>query len=114
MVAVCLLAFAWCWWGRIHLGSLWSAGINRREGHRIADTGPYAMVRHPVCLGLILAMFAFAVARALPGAQLIALYFVIFFNFKARLEEDFLRQEFGAAYDAYCQQVARFVPFLKP
>ena len=114
MVVVSILAFAWCWWARIHLGSLWSAGINRREGHRIVDTGPYGIVRHPIYTGLILATFAFALIRARPATLLIALAVAIFFSVKARLEERFLRQEFGAAYDTYSQRVARLVPFLRP
>ena len=113
MVAVCVLAFAWCWWARIHLGSLWSAGINRREGHCIVDTGPYGIVRHPIYTGLILAMFAYALVRGRPATLLVALSVAIFFSYKARLEERFLRQEFGAAYDTYSQRVARLVPFLK-
>lgn len=113
MVAVSILAFAWCWWARIHLGSLWSVGINRREGHRIVDTGPYGVVRHPIYMGLILAMFAFALVRGRPATLLITLSVAIFFTFKARLEERFLRQEFGAAYDTYSQRVARLVPFLR-
>ena len=113
MVAVSILAFAWCWWARIHLGSLWSVGINRREGHRIVDTGPYGVVRHPIYMGLILAMFAFALVRGRPATLLIALSVAIFFSFKARLEERFLRQELGAAYDTYSQRVARLVPFLR-
>jgi protein-S-isoprenylcysteine O-methyltransferase Ste14 len=64
-------------------------------------------------MGLILAMFAFALVRGRPATLLITLSVAIFFTFKARLEERFLRQEFGAAYDTYSQRVARLVPFLR-
>ena len=111
MVAVCAIGFAWCWWARLHLGNLWSAGVSRKEGHRVIDTGPYGIVRHPIYTGAILAMFAFAAARARPFDLLIALLVAVFFTCKARLEERFLQQELGAAYDAYRQRVPMLVPF---
>jgi protein-S-isoprenylcysteine O-methyltransferase Ste14 len=114
MVAVCAIGLAWCWWARLHLGKLWSAGVSRKEGHRVIDTGPYGIVRHPIYTGAILAMFAFAAARARPFDLLAALLVTVFFGCKARLEERFLQQEFGAAYDAYRQRVPMLVPFLRP
>jgi len=113
MVAVCAIGFAWCWWARLHLGNLWSAGVSRKEGHRVIDTGPYGIVRHPIYTGAILAMFAFAAARARPFDLLGALLVAVFFTCKARLEERFLQEEFGAAYDAYRQRVPMLVPFLR-
>ena len=41
------------WWARIHLGRFWSNAITRKEGHRVIDTGPYGLVRHPIYTGLI-------------------------------------------------------------
>ena len=113
MTAVCAIAFAWCWWARLHLGNLWSAGVSRKEGHRVVDTGPYGIVRHPIYTGAILAMFTFAAVRGRPIDLLFALFVAVFFSLKARLEERFLRQEFGSAYDTYSRRVARLVPFLR-
>lgn len=48
LVALAVAGFAFCWWARLHLGSLWSGSVTRKEGHRIVDTGPYALVRHPI------------------------------------------------------------------
>src|SRR4051812_1774737 len=46
VLAVCGMFFAW--WARLHLGRLWSGRVTRKEGHRVVDTGPYALVRHPI------------------------------------------------------------------
>ena len=113
MVAVCAFGFAWCWWARLHLGNLWSAGVSRKEGHRVVDSGPYSIVRHPIYTGAILAVFAFAVARASPFDLLVALLFTVFFTCKARVEERFLQEELGMAYDAYRRRVPMLVPFLR-
>ena len=113
LVAVCAIGFAWCWWARLHLGTLWSAGVSRKEGHSIVDTGPYGIVRHPIYTGAIVAVFAFSGVRASLFAFLVALLVTCFFALKARMEERFLRQELGAGYDAYRQRVPMLVPFLR-
>ena len=108
-IAVAGLAFAW--WARIHLGTLWSGRVTRKAGHRVVDTGPYGIVRHPIYTGLIAAMLATALLRPGPfgiaGIALIALSFVI----KYRLEERFLMEELGPEYAAYRKRVPALVPF---
>jgi len=107
-----LPGFVFAWWARLHLGRLWSGAVTRKEGHRIVDTGPYAIVRHPIYTGLLAATLATALAEAtlpaLGGCALIALGL----GLKARLEEEFLRQELGAeAYDSYRRRVPMLLPF---
>ncbi len=68
----------------------------RKEGHHVVDTGPYALVRHPIYTGLIVATLATAAAQAtvtgLIGAVLIALGLWL----KARTEETLPATELGA------------------
>jgi protein-S-isoprenylcysteine O-methyltransferase Ste14 len=115
LAALTLAGISFTWWARIHLGRFWSNAITRKEGHRVIDTGPYGLVRHPIYTGLIGGMLATGVAvgtvTALLGAMLIS------FGMwqKARLEEGFLANELGAdAYGSYCRRVPRLVPFLRP
>jgi protein-S-isoprenylcysteine O-methyltransferase Ste14 len=113
LAAVALAGLVFTWWARIHLGRLWSGAITRKEGHRIVDSGPYALVRHPIYTGLIAAIMASALAEAtataLSGAALIVLSFWV----KARAEERFLTAELGAeAYAAYRRRVPMLVPLL--
>ena len=112
MVAICAIGLCWCWWARIHLGNLWSAGVSRKEGHRVIDTGPYGIVRHPIYTGAFLAVFATTAVHAKPFVLLMALFLTVVFTCKAFLEERFLREEFGDSYDAYRQRVPMLVPFL--
>jgi len=104
---------AFAWWGRIYLGRLWSNGITRKENHRVVDTGPYGLVRHPIYTGQIFAILttgiAVATVTSLLGAALIALGLWQ----KARLEERFLTAELGEqSYGAYCRRVPMLIPFL--
>ena len=52
MVLLCAMGFGFAWWARLHLGQLWSAFVTRKADHRIVDTGPYGIVRHPTIPGL--------------------------------------------------------------
>ena len=110
LLALVLAGFLFAWWARIHLGALWSGTIQRKQNHRIVDTGPYALVRHPIYTGLLLAGFATAIARgrweALIGAALFALGCWI----KARNEERFLSEELGPEYAAFRKRVPMLIP----
>jgi isoprenylcysteine carboxyl methyltransferase (ICMT) family protein YpbQ len=113
MAVVVVMGISFTWWGRIHLGRYWSNAITHKEDHRIIDTGPYGMVRHPIYTGLILAILATGVAVGTWTALLGAL-FVSFGEWqKARMEEVFLTAELGPEnYGPYCRRVPMIVPFL--
>lgn len=107
--------FAFCWWARLHLGALWSGSVTRKEGHRIVETGPYALVRHPIYTGLITSVLAIALLHATAPALLGVALVVLGFWLKARLEERFLRAELGPAdYDAYAARTPMLAPKLPP
>lgn len=99
-------------WARIHLGELWSGWITRKAGHRIVDTGPYAIVRHPIYTGILLAIFATAAVKGTIPALLGALIIAFGMWMKARLEERWLRAELDpGAYDDYRRRVPMLIPF---
>ena len=107
-----LAAFAFAWWARLHLGRLWSGMLTIREGHKVIDTGPYRLVRHPIYTGFIGACWTLALIKATPaalgGAAILALVMAI----KAKNEESFLRRELGShAYDDYARRTPMLIPF---
>lgn len=104
--------FAFCWWARVHLGALWSGSVTRKADHRIIQSGPYALVRHPIYTGLLLALIAQTGFRTSFAAVLGLALVGWSFWWKARIEERFLRAELGAgAYDAYRARTSMLVPF---
>ena len=107
-----VLSFLFTWWARLYLGRLWSSSVTRKADHHVVDTGPYAIVRHPIYTGLIAAGLATAAqngtAAAFAGVIVMSLGFFI----KARLEERFLREQLGTeAYDSYRRRVPMLIPF---
>jgi protein-S-isoprenylcysteine O-methyltransferase Ste14 len=112
LVLVVLSGMAFAWWARLYLGRLWSSSVTKKADHRVVDTGPYAIVRHPIYTGIILACAATAAQLGAPLAVAGALVLWVGFWIKARLEERFLRDQLGeGAYDAYRQKVPMLVPF---
>jgi protein-S-isoprenylcysteine O-methyltransferase Ste14 len=115
VAVVVVLGLSFTWWGRIHLGHFWSNAITHKEDHRIIDTGPYGMVRHPIYTGQIIGLLATGIAIA-NWAAMLGVILISFGEWqKARMEERFLSVELGAAaYGAYCRRVPMIIPFLKP
>lgn len=111
-VAFIALGIAFAWWARIHLGRLWSGHITRKANHRVVDTGPYGLVRHPIYTGLLLAILATMAAKGtILGIAGAALLLVGIWR-KARLEERWLSDELGAGdYAAYRRRTPMLVPF---
>jgi protein-S-isoprenylcysteine O-methyltransferase Ste14 len=113
LAGVSVLGFGFTWWARLHLGRLWSAAVTRKEGHRVVDTGPYRLVRHPIYTGVILAGAVIALLKASALAAIGFMVFTASFVLKGKLEERFLREQLGAeAYDGYSRRTPMLVPFL--
>jgi protein-S-isoprenylcysteine O-methyltransferase Ste14 len=112
MVGVAVVGLLFAWWARFHLGRLWSAAVGRKAEHHVVDTGPYAIVRHPIYTGIIIASTATSALRGTALAWLGASVMTIGWMIKARMEEKFLREQLGAAaYDDYARRVPMLSPF---
>ena len=105
-------AFAFCWWARLHLGPWWSGVAGRTADHRIIDTGPYRLVRHPIYTGILTALLAMALLKGTAAALIGLALAIAGFVLKCQLEERFLRAELGAeSYDAYRARTPMLIPF---
>jgi protein-S-isoprenylcysteine O-methyltransferase Ste14 len=114
MVVIAFVGLLFTWWARIHLGRLWSSSVGRKADHRVVDTGPYAIVRHPIYSGITLASIATAVLRGTLAAWVGVVVMTLGWYVKARMEEEFLREELGAdVYRAYERRVPMLLPLLR-
>jgi protein-S-isoprenylcysteine O-methyltransferase Ste14 len=115
VAVVVVLGLSFTWWARIHLGRFWSNAITHKEDHRIIDTGPYGVVRHPIYTGQIIGLLATGIAIGNWAAMLGVVLISLGEWQKARMEERFLTAELGSdVYGPYCRRVPMIVPFLKP
>jgi protein-S-isoprenylcysteine O-methyltransferase Ste14 len=111
LVALAALSLGFTGWARLALGDLWSGSITLKEGHRVVQTGPYAIVRHPIYTGILAAALATAAAKATLPALLGCALVVGGLRLKAGLEEALLRRELGTPYEAYRRRVPMLIPF---
>ena len=114
LAAIVFAGLLFTWWARVHLGRLWSSSVGRKADHYVVDTGPYGIVRHPIYTGVILASIATAAMRGTALAWLGSCLMTTGWVIKARLEEEFLREQLGAeAYGGYARRVPMLAPLLK-
>jgi protein-S-isoprenylcysteine O-methyltransferase Ste14 len=99
-------------WARRHLGRNWSGIVTVKQDHELIRSGPYALMRHPIYTGLLLAILGTAVAigewRSLIAFALITVGFVL----KFKTEERFMSETFGERYARYRAEVRALIPFV--
>jgi protein-S-isoprenylcysteine O-methyltransferase Ste14 len=102
-------------WARLALGEMYnvssSMGAQLYADHWLVTHGPFALVRHPMYLGIILASV---------GGLLIYRTWTLLFTtvgflglaLRARREEQALAAEFGEQWEEYCRRVPGWIPRL--
>jgi protein-S-isoprenylcysteine O-methyltransferase Ste14 len=99
-------------WARRRLGRNWSGSVTIKQDHELITNGPYAIVRHPIYTGLLLAFVGSAIVLGdWRGILAVALVFLALWR-KLRLEERWLRDQFGESFQVYRRRVAALVPFV--
>lgn len=99
-------------WARRHLGRYWSGRITLKVNHRVIQSGPYALVRHPIYSGILLALVGTVVSIGTVQSCLgLAMMFLSFVR-KLTLEERWLCTDLGAEYENYRHRVKALIPYL--
>lgn len=100
-------------WARIYLGRNWSGTVTIKQDHELIVGGPYAIVRHPIYSGLLIALFGSAAARGEWRGLLAVLIAWATLRRKLRFEERWMAERFGPQYESYSRRVPALVPYLK-
>ena len=97
-------------WARGWLGEMWSATVALKHDHKLIETGPYALVRHPIYAGILLgyaaSMMVAGTLAAVAGFVLVSLSYAA----KILREEKFLRAQLGRDYEDYAKRVKAIIP----
>ncbi len=110
-VVLCALGIALAIWARTHLGRNWGMPMSLREGHELVTTGPYALVRHPIYTGILLAFIGTALVEWFSWIAWLAA-FAAYFVYAAKVEERSMIEQFPNEYPAYIKRTKMLVPFL--
>ncbi len=99
-------------WARVYLGRNWSRSVTIKQDHELITTGPYAVVRHPIYTGILAGLLGTAIALSEVRGFIALVLFFIAFWIKLRMEEQWMRSQFGEAYATYAHRTAGLVPYL--
>jgi len=108
---LCALGVGFAILSRHVLAASWSAAVTRDDGHSLVQHGPYAIVRHPIYFGFLVAVVGMVLVLGEVRA------FVLLFGIEILLkkmgqEEEVLRTAFPNEYPEYEQRVKRLLPWV--
>lgn len=110
--AVTVVGLLFAIWARQHLASNWSSSVTIKQDHELITSGPYALARHPIYTGILTGFLGTAIALSqVRGFIALVLLFVILWA-KLRMEEQWMRSQFGETYATYSQKTAALVPYV--
>lgn len=96
---------------RSYLGENWGMPMSRKEDPALVTRGPYALVRHPIYTGMMIAMLGSAIGFSIKWVLPLVVggaYFV----YSARREEELMRAQFPDAYPPYMRRTWMLIPFV--
>ncbi len=99
-------------WARLSLGANWSGMVTLKKDHELVRKGLYRWIRHPIYTGILLGFIGTGTIKGHLSAALGFLVMWMSFYFKARREENFLRQEFGDGFEEHLRHTGMFLPKL--
>lgn len=111
-IALTWLGAAQAIWARQSIGQVWSARVALKQGHRLIRSGPYAVVRHPIYTGLLVAAAGTALVTGEWRGVLAVALLLAAHSRKARREESLLTSEFGEQYADYRRSAGFLFPRL--
>jgi protein-S-isoprenylcysteine O-methyltransferase Ste14 len=100
-------------WARVILGHNWSGLVMAvRHGHELVQTGPYAIVRHPIYTGLLAAILGTALTIGTLASWLAVAAGLAGILIRVEVEERLMAAEFGEMHDAYRRRTKKLIPFV--
>src|ERR1700734_4420516 len=98
------------WYAIVHLGRFFTVNVAIAADHRLIDTGPYRIVRHPSYTGALMAFLGLALCLAnwASLAALVPIFLV--FRWRVHVEETALIDALGEPYRDYMKRTKRLIP----
>jgi protein-S-isoprenylcysteine O-methyltransferase len=100
-------------WAIRVLGQFFRTTVIVQDQHRLVETGPYRLLRHPSYTGTLLTILGIGLCLGnWISLALVIAGSLIAYGYRIAVEERALRLRFGAEYDAYARDRWRLIPFL--
>mgnify|MGYP001221689028 CR=1 FL=1 len=101
-------------WAAFHLKDGIHGLVEPRSDQGVVNTGPYSVIRHPIYVGMFIALIGVAiVSRSTAGLSFTLLVFLPVETHRARLEERALADAFPELWRGYASRTGFFLPRLR-
>jgi protein-S-isoprenylcysteine O-methyltransferase Ste14 len=115
-IFIYLSGFGFMLWARRSLGRNWgvstSLEANLRDEHELIQSGPYAIVRHPMYFGAWVFMLGLLLLYSKWVILVLTISMLASFSMRARREEAALAERFGQTWLEYKKRTKSLIPFL--
>jgi protein-S-isoprenylcysteine O-methyltransferase len=100
-------------WAIRVLGQFFRTTVIVQDHHRLVETGPYRLLRHPSYTGTLLTILGIGLCLGnWISLVLVTAGSLIAYGYRIAVEERALRARFGPEYDTYASRRWRLIPFL--
>jgi protein-S-isoprenylcysteine O-methyltransferase Ste14 len=110
--AITIAGLLFAVWARAHLGRNWSSSVTIKQGHELIVTGPYSVVRNPIYTGILTGFLGMAIAIGQVRGFITVVLILFAYWTKLRMEDRWMRSQFGEMYAEYARRTAALVPYL--
>ncbi|MBL8821422.1 MAG: isoprenylcysteine carboxylmethyltransferase family protein [Planctomycetia bacterium] len=101
------------WWAIHCLGRFFTVNVAVHSNHKVINTGPYMLLRHPSYTGLLLEFLALALAyQNLISLMIIMVPSTYIMLRRIRHEERVLKRALGEPYRVYLKKTYSLLPFV--
>ncbi len=104
-----ILSLIFVWISQSQMANSWRIGIDEKNKTKLVKTGMFAISRNPIFLGIMIANVGLFLVIPNAFTLLIVSLSTISINTQIRLEEEFLKREFGPEYEDYLKKVRRWI-----
>ena len=100
-------------WARLHIRGLYSGRVEIQAGHRLVQSGPYRLIRHPGYSGLLLMALGVVVGySSWIGLAAILVLLLPGLAYRMSVEERLLKDTFGEQYRLFTYRTKKLIPWI--
>ena len=103
------ISLVWVWISQSQMAESWRIGIDEKNKSELVTKGLFSISRNPIFFGIMIANIGLFLVIPNAFTLLIISLSTISINTQIRLEEEFLKREFGQQYIEYCKKVRRWI-----
>lgn len=112
-VAFVAAGIALRWWSILWLGKFFTTNVAVANDHKVVDTGPYSVLRHPSYTGTLMVFFGLALCLGnWLSLAVIMIPITVAFIHRIKIEERSLSSMLGKAYTDYAASRKRLIPLI--